>query len=117
MADAALLAMRCQPLEGQPALTAAEAAALLPRVPGWAIDGASITKTYAFPDFHRTMAFVNAVAWIAHVEDHHPSLSVSYARCALRFDTHSVGGLSINDFVCAAKVDALLEGDAAPAAG
>ena len=55
-----------------------------------------------------TMAFVNAVAWIAHREDHHPDLLVSYNRCTVRFNTHSVGGLSINDFICAAKVDGLL---------
>ena len=54
------------------------------------------------------MAFVNALAWIAHVEDHHPDLAVSYSRCTVRFNTHSVGGISINDFICAAKVDALL---------
>ncbi len=54
------------------------------------------------------MAFVNALAWVAHPEDHHPDLAVSYNRCAVRFNTHSVGGISINDFICAAKVDALL---------
>jgi 4a-hydroxytetrahydrobiopterin dehydratase len=54
------------------------------------------------------MAFVNAVAWIAHAEDHHPDLLVSYNRCTVRFNTHSVGGLSVNDFICAAKLDALL---------
>ena len=54
------------------------------------------------------MAFVNAVAWVAHVEDHHPELLVSYGGCRVRFNTHSVGGISVNDFICAAKVDALL---------
>jgi 4a-hydroxytetrahydrobiopterin dehydratase len=70
--------------------------------------GDSIEKTYAFDDYHRTLAFVNALAWIVHAEDHHPELRVGYGRCVVRFDTHSVGGISINDFICAAKVDALL---------
>lgn len=58
--------------------------------------------------FHETIAFVNALAWVAHREDHHPDLSVGYNRCAVRFNTHAVGGLSVNDFICAAKLDALL---------
>lgn len=80
----------------------------LTAAPGWAqVDGA-IQKRYDFPDYHRTMAFVNAVAWVAHVEDHHPDLMVSYNRCTVSYNTHSVGGISINDFICAAKLDALL---------
>ncbi len=54
------------------------------------------------------MAFVNALAWIAHTEDHHPDLQVGYYRCTVRFSTHSVGGISVNDFICAAKADALV---------
>lgn len=76
--------------------------------PGWTQDGKSIVRTFEFADYHRTLAFVNALAWIAHAEDHHPELTVTYNRCTVRWDTHSVGGLSINDFICAAKVDALL---------
>lgn len=76
--------------------------------PGWALVDGSIQKTYTFADYHRTVAFVNALAWVAHAEDHHPDLLVSYSRCTVRFNTHSVGGISINDFICAAKVDALL---------
>jgi 4a-hydroxytetrahydrobiopterin dehydratase len=75
---------------------------------GWALVDGAIEKRFEFPDFHRTMAFVNALAWIAHVEDHHPDLRLSYGHCVVRFNTHAVGGLSINDFICAAKVDALL---------
>jgi pterin-4a-carbinolamine dehydratase len=67
----------------------------------------SLERTWKFTDFHRTMAFVNAVAWIAHVEDHHPDLEVGYNRCRMRYTTHAIGGLSENDFICAAKVDAL----------
>jgi 4a-hydroxytetrahydrobiopterin dehydratase len=103
-----LAALHCRPLQGASAMTAAAVQAHLAGVPGWTSDGAAITKTYTFPDYHRTMAFVNAVAWIAHVEDHHPDLAVSYSRCTVRFNTHDVGGISVNDFICAAKVDALL---------
>ncbi len=84
---------------------------LLAVLPGWSLaeDGAAITKTCRFDDFHRTMAFVNAVAWIAHAQDHHPDLTIGYAQCTLAYSTHDVGGLSLNDFICAAKVEQLLE--------
>src|SRR5690606_25438855 len=83
---------------------------LLPEVPGWELaeNGRALTRTFRFDDYHRTMAFVNALAYIAHREDHHPDLGVHYDRCAVRFSTHDVGGLSENDFICAAKADALL---------
>jgi 4a-hydroxytetrahydrobiopterin dehydratase len=103
-----LASQHCQPLEGQPAMDADQIAQHLARTPGWALADGAIEKRYDFADYHRTMAFVNAVAWVAHVEDHHPDLAVSYNRCTVRFNTHSVGGISINDFICAAKVDALL---------
>ena len=102
-----LARQHCQPLEGQPAMSAAEIDAHLPGAPSWALVDGAIQKRYDFADFHHTMAFVNAVAWVAHVEDHHPDLAVSYNRCTVRFNTHSVGGISINDFICAAKLDAL----------
>jgi 4a-hydroxytetrahydrobiopterin dehydratase len=89
-------------------MTAAEAGRRLAAAPGWALVDGAIEKRFEFADFHRTMAFVNALAWIAHVEDHHPDLQLSYGHCVVRFSTHAVGGLSINDFICAAKVDALL---------
>ena len=98
---------RCQPLEGQPAMGAADIEAHLAQAPGWALVDGAIQKRYDFADYHRTMAFVNAVAWIAHREDHHPDIAFGYNRCTLRFNTHSVGGISLNDFICAAKVDAL----------
>lgn len=102
-----LAAMRCRHLDGPP-MSDAEVERHLGLVRGWVRDGDAITKRFEFPDYHRTMAFVNAMAWIAHVEDHHPDAHVSYNRCTLRFNTHSVGGISINDFICAAKVDALV---------
>jgi 4a-hydroxytetrahydrobiopterin dehydratase len=103
-----LKTLHCRPLEGQPPMADADIQTHLAHVPGWALRDGAIEKSYRFDDFHRTMAFVNALAWIAHAEDHHPDLAVSYGRCTVRFNTHSVGGISINDFICAAKVDALL---------
>lgn len=102
-----LAARHCTPLEGHAAMGAAEIERHLREAPGWALVDGSIEKSFRFEDYHRTMAFVNAVAWIAHREDHHPDIAFGYNRCTLRFNTHSVGGISINDFICAAKVDAL----------
>lgn len=106
----ALHTQHCQHQHG-PALAAPQADTLLAQVQGWAIDhsvpGGVLHRSFQFPDFHRTMAFVNAVAWIAHQQDHHPDLAVSYDRCTLRWSTHSAHGLSINDFICAARVDQL----------
>ena len=103
-----LALQHCQPLEGHAAMQAALIEQHLSAAPGWALVDGAIQKRYAFPDYHHTMAFVNALAWVAHAEDHHPDLLVSYSSCTVRFNTHSVGGLSINDFICAAKLDALL---------
>ena len=74
---------------------------------GWLrVDGA-LQKAYEFSDFHHTMAFVNALAWIAHREDHHPDLSVHYGRCVVRYSTHSAGGITERDFACAAMIESL----------
>lgn len=76
---------------------------------GWQldVDGKAIRHEYAFKNFYRTMSFVNAVAHIANSEDHHPDLEVGYNYCRIKFTTHAIGGLSENDFICAAKIDAL----------
>ena len=76
---------------------------------GWQLieDGIAISRTYSFTDYYRTMAFVNALAFVAHREDHHPDLGVHYNRCVVRFSTHDCGGVTRNDLVCAAKADAL----------
>ena len=103
-----LLHRQCQPLEGGTPMSEPEIRSHLNEVPGWVHSGAAIEKTFPFKNFHETMAFANAVAWIANVEDHHPQITLTYDRCVLRFDTHSVGGISINDFICAAKVNALV---------
>jgi len=68
-------------------------------------DNRSLRREFAFKDFYRTMSFVNAVAHLANIEDHHPDLEVGYNFCRLSFTTHSIKGLSENDFICAAKVD------------
>jgi 4a-hydroxytetrahydrobiopterin dehydratase len=73
-------------------------------------DRNSIRRTFTFKNYYQTIAFVNALAWVAHGEDHHPDLAVGYNRCAVTYSTHSVGGLSENDFICAARVDALVAG-------
>ena len=103
-----LAARHCQPLEGQPAMAPAEIEAHLRQLPGWGATDGAIQRRFGFADYHRTMAFVNAVAWVAHSQDHHPDLALGYNHCTVRFNTHSVGGISINDFICAARVDALL---------
>ena len=100
-----LASLHCKP--GHAAMDAAEIAARLKASAGWCLNAGAVEKQFEFADYHRTMAFVNAVAWIAHREDHHPDIAFGYNRCTVRFNTHSVGGISLNDFICAAKVDAL----------
>lgn len=103
-----LIREHCRPYkDGEPALSASEATELLKQLDGWALGDQRISKTFAFKDYYQTMAFVNAVAWMTHREDHHPDMQVCYNRCQVEYSTHSVDGLSANDFICAAKVDAL----------
>ncbi len=75
---------------------------------GWRLIDGSLEKTFTFKNFHETIGFVNAVAYIANAEDHHPDLTLSYGKCTVRFNTHDVDGISVSDFFCASKVDALL---------
>ncbi|HEY6896943.1 MAG TPA: 4a-hydroxytetrahydrobiopterin dehydratase [Rhodocyclaceae bacterium] len=99
---------KCKPCEGGvPALADAAADELLKQLPGWRRKGNTIVRDYDFSNYYETMAFVNASAWISHREDHHPDLTVGYKRCTVHYQTHAVGGLSDNDFICAAKLDAL----------
>ncbi len=76
---------------------------------GWALsdDGKEILRDFSFGGFYKTMGFVNAVAWIANAENHHPDLEIGYGHCLVRYSTHAIDGLSENDFICAAKIDAL----------
>ena len=111
MSDLVPLAQaHCAPRRGhEHRLSEASVRELLPQVPGWELteNGHALSRTFRFPDYYRTLAFVNALAHVAHREDHHPDLSVHYDRCVVRYSTHDVGGLSENDFICAAKADAL----------
>ena len=94
------------------ALKPTEVVSRLTALSGWRLTGdgeqVAIEKTFGFGNYHETIAFVNAVAFIAHTQDHHPDLSVHYNRCQVRFNTHDVKGLSETDFECAAQIDALL---------
>ncbi len=105
-----LAARHCAPLRGaEHLLSQSQCQQWLAALPGWELveDGAAISKTFRFDDYYRTMAFVNALAFVAHREDHHPDLGVHYNRCVVRYSTHDVGGLSVNDFICAAKAELL----------
>jgi len=88
-------------------LSAAEVDEGLKSLEGWVCRDDAIVKTYRFGDYHQTIAFVNATAWISHRQDHHPDLAVGYNQCAVTYTTHSAGGLTARDFACAAKIDAL----------
>lgn len=113
MADpTSLAAAQCIARKGaEHQLSPARAQELLQQIPGWSLaeDGHALVRTFSFANYHQTMAFVNALAWIAHQQDHHPDLGVHYDRAVVRFSTHDVGGLSENDFICAAKASALTE--------
>jgi 4a-hydroxytetrahydrobiopterin dehydratase len=101
---------KCKPCEGGvPAYTEAQARAELKRLKGWTLENGRLVKLYPFGNYHQTMAFVNALAWVSHREDHHPDLEVGYNKVRVAYWTHAVGGLSENDFICAAKCDALFE--------
>ena len=107
-----LTEQKCVPCEGGVDPITAEAAGnLMTQLDAaWSLndDASEIARTFKFKNYYQTMAFVNALAWIAHGEDHHPDLEVGYNRCHVRYSTHAIGGLSQNDFICAAKIDALL---------
>jgi 4a-hydroxytetrahydrobiopterin dehydratase len=92
---------------GTPAMGASEVQEALRDLPGWQLKGDAIAKTFKFNDYHETIAFVNRVADVANAENHHPELVVGYNRCEVRYNTHSVGGISENDFICAAKIEAM----------
>lgn len=94
------------------ALTATEVVANLAKLEGWTLTGdnaaVAIEKTFNFANYYETMSFVNAVAFVAHVQDHHPVLSVHFSHCVVRFNTHDVSGISMTDFECATQIDELL---------
>ncbi len=101
----------CRPCEGgTPPLGDDEITAHLNALPGWHQEGTEIVRAYSFKNYYQTMAFINAVAWIAHREDHHPEIAFGYKTCTVRYSTHAIGGLSINDFICAARIETLIIG-------
>jgi 4a-hydroxytetrahydrobiopterin dehydratase len=92
-----------------PALDASQTKMLMELLhPDWQIETNLLNRDFLFKNFHETMAFVNAIAWVAHQENHHPDFEVGYKHCLIQYTTHSIGGLSENDFICAAKIDRLL---------
>lgn len=107
----ALAQQQCAPR--QQALPASEVASLLALLPQWQLQDGQISRTFDFKNYYQTMAFVNALAYMTHRQDHHPELTITYKSCTARYTTHSVnqgaGGLSENDFFCAAKADAIYQ--------
>ena len=102
---------KCKPCEGGgPPLEMEEAEKLLKQLEqGWQLADNKISRTFSFKNYYQTMAFVNAIAWVSHREDHHPDMMVGYDWCRVEYMTHAIGGLSENDFICAAKVDMLFK--------
>ena len=105
-----LASKKCKPCEGGVApYTEAQARDLLKQLKGWILEGGRLVKVYPFTNYYQTMAFVNALAWISHREDHHPDLEVGYNNCKVTYTTHDAGGLSEKDYDCAGKAYALFK--------
>ena len=106
-----LAAKHCKACEGgvKP-ISESEAQEVLKNLDGWELNpqATEIQCTYAFKNYYKTMAFVNAIAYMAHYENHHPDLEVAFNRCVVRYTTHAINGLSENDFICAAKADEIV---------
>jgi len=105
-----LRAAHCSPASAADRLDDDALARQCAATPHWQVADGMLERTFEFDDFHRTMAFANRLAAIANAEDHHPQMVVEYDRCTVRFSTHSAGGITRNDFICAAKIDALPPG-------
>ena len=102
-----LLHQKCHALEGGQPMGDATIHDHLAQVSGWHLNQGAIEKTYSFKNYYETMAFVNALAWISHREDHHPDLLVGYNKCRVEYSTHAIGGLHENDFIMASKINSL----------
>ncbi|MGC8623824.1 MAG: 4a-hydroxytetrahydrobiopterin dehydratase [Phycisphaerae bacterium] len=100
---------KCRSCEGRTKpYTEVQIHQLLTSLPEWEYRDGSLVRAFEFMNFYQTMAFVNAVAWLANLENHHPDMAVGYSRCVIRYNTHAIGGISENDFICAAKINAML---------
>lgn len=99
--------MKCRAGGQAKALSDAEIASNLASLVDWKVEKNEIIKTFTFKNYHETIAFVNASAWISHQEDHHPDIGLHYNRCVVHYSTHDAGGITLNDFICAAKLDQL----------
>ena len=99
--------MHCAPGGQAVALSDADIQGNLGTLKNWERVGNEIKKTFSFKNYHETMAFVNASAWVSHTEDHHPDMGVHYNKCVVAYSTHDADGITLNDFICAAKLDAL----------
>jgi 4a-hydroxytetrahydrobiopterin dehydratase len=97
----------CTPLTGRDGLDATAIDAQLAVLPRWSVVDGALQASFGFTDWWETIAFVNALAWMVHAQDHHPDLAVGYDRCTVRWTTHSAGGITVNDFICAARTDAV----------
>jgi 4a-hydroxytetrahydrobiopterin dehydratase len=100
----------CKPCEGGvDPMSREEAQTAMTEVEGWELseDGLCIHRRFEFKGFYKCMAFINAMAWIANNENHHPDFAAGYNYCDVTFTTHAINGLSENDFICAAKINAL----------
>ena len=104
-----LLTRHCRPLDASAALRGAPLTTRMQALPQWTIAHDTITRTYNFADYFQTIAFVNALAFMVHREDHHPDLTVTKNRCTVSFSTHSASGITENDLICAAKADAIFD--------
>jgi 4a-hydroxytetrahydrobiopterin dehydratase len=105
-----LLQKKCKPCEGKmPPLPQEKVREYLGALEGWAQQDGQISKTFSFKNYYETVSFVNAAAWIANREDHHPDINFGYKNCRVVYSTHAVKGLTENDFICAAKIDALFK--------
>lgn len=104
---------KCIACEGQAqALNPEQIKNLMPQLDGeWQVEQSNriLSRTFNFKNYYHTMAFVNALAWVAHQQGHHPDLSVHYNKCVVQWSTHAIDGLSVNDFICAAKTDKLIQ--------
>ncbi len=101
---------QCKPCTGAtPPLNQEQISTLMKQLDGWMQHDHVIDKTFEFNNYPQAISFVNAVAWVSNQEDHHPELTITYNKCKVAYSTHAINGLSENDFICAAKVDALLK--------